>query len=524
MKLPCCLPMIFLSGLVPLMSHADDISDPLTVDGGRISGVDTDVPGVRAYRGIPFAAPPVGERRWQPPQPVVPWPDVRECAEFGPACPQPEVSLLRVPGRQDEDCLSLNVWTAARAGDEWRPVMVWIHGGGSTIGAASQSFYDGQRLAAGGVVLVSINYRLGPFGFLAHRELSSESPQGVSGNYGTLDQVAALQWVQRNIRQFGGDPGNVTIFGESAGAVSCGVLLVSPLAKGLFHRAILQSGVPVGVRSRLREGPDAGEAVGTQVFEALGVTTLAEARQKSPAELLGAVKAQVGLLDRGVKYGPIIDGWAIPDFPLKLMDEGRFHNVPVMAGTNADEATLFSARVPIRGAFGYRLGARVVFKERTEEVLKVFPPDYAGTPKASFEKLVTVASFIAPARMLVRIVSRRQPDTYLYHFTRVPAIATQLGKGATHGIEIPYVFGYEGRLLADPQDQALAETMQRCWIQFARTGNPNGPHVPEWPRYAAATDQHLEFGDATRVAHGLYREGCDVLERVVRQEMGMNGE
>lgn len=504
---------------LPIAAGADTLRDPVPVDGGAIRGVDTVSPGVRAYKGIPFAAPPVGDLRWKPPQPVVPWQDVRDCSQFGPACPQPRVNVLRTPGRQDEDCLYLNVWTAAKSTDEKRPVMVWIHGGGSTIGAASQPFYDGRHFAANGIVLVSINYRLGPFGFLAHPQLSAESPRGISGNYGTLDQIAALNWVQRNIARFGGDPDNVTIFGESAGAVSCGVLLVCPLAKRLFHRTILQSGVPVGVRTRLCDGEKTAEATGERVFANMGVKDVAEARQKTPDELLGAIKAKVGLLDRGTKYGPVIDGWVLPDYPLKLMDEGKFHNVPVMAGSNAHEATLFSQRASIRGELGYKWIARIAFKKNTDRVLAVFPPDHAGSPQKTFEQVVTVMSFVSPARMLVRMVSRQQPDVYLYHFTRVSPLMERLGKGATHGIEIAYVFRHEGRVLGDAKDKALAEKMHRVWIQFARTGNPNATGLPEWPRYDAETDQHLEFGDEVRVASGLYKEGCDLFESLVREEM-----
>ena len=496
---------------------AEKIADPIVVTGGQIRGVDTKLPGVRAYKGIPFAAPPLGELRWKAPQPVVPWHGVRTCDEFGPACPQPTSPVLLQPLRQNEDCLTLNVWTAAKSTDEKRPVMVWIHGGGHTTGGSAQPFYDGAQFAASGVVLVSINYRLGPLGYLAHPQLSEESPRHVSGNYGTLDQIAALAWVQRNIGRFGGDPGNVTIFGESAGGVSCGVLLVSPLAKGLFHRVILESGVPVGVRSRLREGDNPAETVGRTVFERLGVKNLAEARRKSPEALLTAVKPRVGLLDRGLQYGPLIDGWVLPDVPLKLVEEGKFNRVPILAGTNADEATLFTSQFQVRGAMGYRLAARLLLKQHTDEVLKIFPSDYAGSPDKTFEKLVTIAAFVAPTRALLRMAGKYQPDTYLYHFTRVSPVAKASGKGATHGLEIAYVFRHEGRALVDPIDAKLSAAMQRYWIQFARNGNPNVPGLPAWPRYETASDEHLEFGDAIRMKSGLFKEPCDLLERIFRE-------
>jgi para-nitrobenzyl esterase len=412
------------------------------------------------------------------------------------------------------------VWTAAKSTDEKRPVMVWIYGGGHTIGGSAQPFYDGTQFAAGGVVLVSINYRLGPLGFLAHPKLSEESPEHVSGNYGTLDQIAALKWVQRNIGRFGGDPGNVTIFGESAGGVSCGVLLVSPLAKGLFHRAILESGIPAGISTRLREGKNPAESFGRTLFEKLGVKDLAEARRKSPADLLAAVKPNVGLLGPGVHYGPVIDGWVVPDYPMKLFDEGKFHRVPILAGSNADEATLFSSQSQVRNELTYRLAAALVYKQHAGEVLKLFPPNYAGSPEKTFEKVVTVAFFAAPTRMLVRMASKYQPDTYLYHFTRVGPAAKASGKGATHGLEIAYVFNYQGKTLADATDLRLSATLQSCWIQFARAGNPNGDGLPQWPRYEAASDQHLEFGDTVHVGSGLFKDACDLLERIAREESG----
>jgi para-nitrobenzyl esterase len=298
------------------------------------------------------------------------------------------------------------------------------------------------------------------------------------------------------------------------------VLLVSPLAEGLFHRAILQSGVPVAVRIRLREGDEAGERQGQTVFQNLGVKNVAEARRKSATEVLGAIRAKVGLLDMGAgtKYGPIVDGWVLPDLPMKRLAAGQFHRVPVLAGSNADEATMFSDRVSVRSELGYRLAVRAALGRDADEVLKVFPPDYADSPKATFEKLVTVMSFVSPARMLVRLASRHQPDTYLYHFTRVPAASARLGKGATHGIEIPFVFQWGGLVLAGPKDRELARSMHRCWVQFAHRGDPNGEGLPEWPRYDAATDRHLEFGDEVRVGTQLYQQECDLFERLARRE------
>lgn len=524
------------TGALSATATAAALADPIEVDGGKIRGVAARVEGVRAYKGIPFAAPPVGDLRWKPPQPVAAWEGVRECADYGPACPQPDAGITRAPDRQDEDCLYLNVWTSATSSGDKRPVMVWIHGGGSTVGAASLPYYDGARFAADGVVFVSFNYRLGPLGFLAHPALSAESPRKVSGNYGTLDQIAALEWVKRNVAKFGGDPDNVTIFGESAGAVSGGVLMVSPLAKGLFHRAILESGTPANVRTPLRDGGDpAGEAdghaagnaanesaedFGVKLFEKLGVATPTEARRVAPRDLIEALPPTIGPMSQGVKYGPIVDGWVVPENPLTLMDRGKFHAVPFLLGTNADEATMFSGRIPIKHEFGYRLVVSRAFRDNADAVMKVFPATLKPTPKESLERLITVAAFISPARMWARMAVRREPRVFLYHFTRVAPALKESGKGATHGIEIPYVFQNGDLIFKDPVDTALSATMHRAWIQFAKTGDPNGPDLPEWPRYTAEKDQHLEFGDAVRVGDHLETEGCDLFERLTRERAG----
>lgn len=518
--------MAWLAMALAVMAAA---ADPIRVSGGLVSGTTAKAErAVRIYKGIPFAAPPVGPRRWQPPQPVVPWEGVRECTEYGPWCPQPK-SVIGAPGgaRQSEDCLYLNLWTPAPDAGAKLPVMVWIHGGGCTTGSGGSPLYEGTHLASQGVVVVTLNYRLGPFGYLAHPLLSRESPQGVSGNYGMLDQIAALQWVQANIAAFGGDPGCVTVFGESAGALSICRLMISPLAEGLFHRAIAQSGGAQGRNRHLREHRnhlEPMETIGERLARQLGCDQapdpLAALRAVSAADLLAAANPAQGLYGEGTKFGPIIDGWAIPDDPDRLFAAGRQHAVPFMAGTTADEGTLFAFQAPIRHAAGYESAVRSLFGADAGEVLRRFPcPDDASVKKA-FADLTTVTSFVAPARFLVKSVAAAQGKAYLYHFTHEPPGAKRLGLGATHGAEIAYVFG-NLRRLHGPVDRQVSETMGAAWVRFAKTGDPNGPGLPAWPAYTTAADPHLEFGDEPRAGTGLHREVCDLLERAWNNRTGM---
>jgi para-nitrobenzyl esterase len=477
---------------------------------------------LRVFKGIPYAAPSVGPRRWKPPQPVPPWDGVRACTAFGPACPQPERGrLVGDPGPQNEDCLHLNVWTAAKDAAAKLPAMVWIHGGGFTVGAGSMAVYDGAALARQGVVLVTINYRLGPLGFFAHPLLSKESEQGVSGNYGLLDQVAALRWVQDNIAAFGGNPACVTIFGESAGSASVCRLLVSPLAQGLFHRAIAQSGGAHGQNRHLRKtwyGLEPMEHVGERLAKALGcdqaADPLAALRAKTAQELLEASKPAVGLFSPGLKFGPVVDGWVLPDDPAALFAAGKQHAVPLLLGSNADEGTLFLANLPTR-PFGYRLLLRQRFGEDAAALERLFPADGPEDVAGALNRLTTVVAFAAPARSLARAMAAKPSKAYLYQFTRVPPIEAAKRLGAFHGLEIAYVFGNlrPGAGWAD-HDPQLSRTMSACWVQFAAIGDPNREGLPRWPAYEPAADSHLEFGDKIEVKSGLYREACDLLDRL----------
>jgi len=500
----------------------------VAVKGGKIRGVPA-ASGSKAtvFRGIPFARPPVGPLRWKPPQPVEAWKGVRDGSRFGPACIQPRGGIVpSVRGGQSEDCLYLNVWTAALKGDK-RPVMVWIHGGGFSIGSGADSIYDGRRFAEEGAVLVTINYRLGPFGFLAHPALTAESPEHASGNYGLLDQIAALAWIKKNIAVFGGDPENVTIFGESAGAVSIGCLLASPLSKDLFQRAILESGTADGVETPLRTSEDSsvsGEATGVEIARALGIhdpgsgspATAAELRKVSAEDLLAAASPKVGLFGKGHKLWPVIDGWVLPGTPAGIFSAGTNPDVPVLLGTNANEGTLFLRQLPIQKPLGYRLLVHRLFGEDATKVLEIFPVDSPVDVRAALARLITVSAFVAPVRRTARkLAAHGKSRVWLYHFTRVGPGARKSGMGATHGAEIFYLFGtFPKGNWTNEKDEALSKTMRAAWLRFARVGDPNGEGLPRWPAFRPGEEAYLEIGDAVMIGSGLWSAASDLFDEI----------
>ncbi len=512
--------------LFPPAARAGDTL--LTIDAGNIRGV-TDLPGspVRVFRGIPYARPPVGALRWKPPQPVAPWNGVKDCSTFGPSCPQPAQKIVPgVRGSQSEDCLYLNVWTAAGPGER-KPVMVWIHGGGFTIGSGSQATYDGLHFAEDGAVEVTINYRLGPFGFLAHPALSAESPDHVSGNYGLLDQIAALRWVQRNIAAFGGDPGNVTIFGESAGSVAVGCLLGSPLARGLFHKAIMESGIPANLPPlRGQDVHDSSaESAGVDIARAIGIDnpgspaeeTASRLRATSADKLLESSHPRIGLFGGGRKMGPAIDGYVIPRPPLETFAAGEQNAVPVILGSNADEGTLFTRQIPIRLPIGYRLAQEKLFGEFADRVMNLFPVRTAGDVQPALGRLVTVAAFVAPARRAARALASHDGHVWVYHFTRVARVLKERNVGATHGAELFYVFKtIPPGVRPDEADMSVAEAMHGAWLRFAATGDPNGGGLPAWPPYAKTEDVYFEFGDRLGSGEHLMSRECDLFDEITR--------
>jgi para-nitrobenzyl esterase len=504
--------------VLALCAIASASGDTLRVEGGQISGVLAD--GVRSYKGIPFAAPPTGELRWKAPQPVIAWTGVRECNAFGPECPQapyPASSIYAsAPQKQSEDCLYLNVWTAAKAGEK-RPVMVWIHGGALTRGSGANRTYDGAALAKKGVVLVTLNYRLGPLGYLAHPELTAESAHHSSGNYGVLDQIAALKWVQKNIAAFGGDAGRVTIFGESAGSWSVNVLVASPLAKGLFHRAIGESGATFNRGTYLKEdkgGVTSAEKVGAAFAKAAGADSI-KALRALPAEKIIEVfnNSPEG---RRFRTSPNVDGWVLPDEVRNIFAERRHNDVPVLIGSNANEMTTLTAPAMVPKTMeDYRKRVASQYGEMSKEFDAVYPVKSEADIAAAFLDSLRDTTFTLGMRTWARMTVKGRAKAYLYYFTRVPPNPNSKYLGAYHAAEIAYVFNNLNKANTTLQetDEKLAEMMSNYWVNFATTGDPNGKGLPKWIAYNLETEPYLEFGDAIQSGNHLLKAQLDFLEQ-----------
>ena len=516
----------------------DTPGNGVSVSGGMISGTVSDIEStVTAYRGIPYAAPPTGQLRWRPPQPVEPWEGVRAANTYAPGCAQALRAADHLYGTGadtiDEDCLYLNVWTTANSPDAGLPVMVWIHGGALTGGTGALPGYRGDRLAARGVVAVTLNYRLGPFGYLAHPLLSAESEHDSSGNYGVLDQIAALQWVQENIGAFGGDPGRVTIFGESAGSWSVNTLQASPLAGGLFHGAIGQSGARFAGTARLRDasvvGPSA-EAVGSAFIEAMLANNqrlTMELGEDVPVELEFMRRSTTDeILDFMTSSGtPFrasenVDGWVLPQSIYDTFAAGAQHDIPVIVGANADEFTSLGAgRLPVE-LTSHRSQVEQVFGDLAPEHLEVYTAtDDASARKASIDSASDL-TFNWEMRTWARMMTRVSSDAYLYFFTRqAPGADTALG--AFHGAETIYVFDNLGSTPWPPNisrqfdeaDRQLADQMASAWVNFATTGDPNGPGAPAWPVYDESEDQVMIFGDTAQAMPHPRSAHLDLLDR-----------
>ncbi len=491
------------------------------IEGGYVVGMQSETePTVSTFLGLPYAAPPVGELRWQPPQPVIPWDGTTlEAVLPGPSCmqaPYPEGSFYARPlDEVSEDCLYLNVWTGAQTVGEARPVMVWIHGGALTRGSGALAPYDGSRLAARqDVVVVTVNYRLGVFGYFAHPELSAESEHGASGNQGVLDQIAALGWVQRNIESFGGDPGNVTIFGESAGSWSVNALQASPLARGLFHRAIGQSGGRFQPTPRLADDlPElaSGETRGQKLAEAVGVAdgegALAALRELPAQTLLDAASAPGGF-----GTAVIVDGHAIPDDIRALYERGEQAAVPTMLGSNTDEATSFFWGNEPPTPEEFEAQARAQYGDRADAFLAAYPVE-DGSAFRAFVDSRSDGAFACQMRTWARLMAPVGEGVYLYSFAHAPPHPDAATLGAYHAAEIVYAFdnlestGFE---LTDA-DRALAETMSTLWASFARDGTPSAPGVT-WPAYTVDGGEYLRLASEPETGSFLRREACDFID------------
>ncbi len=508
------------------------VAEPLKLDTGLVRGlVVGQDESVHHYRGIPYAAAPVGDRRWRPPQPASPWNGVRECYKFGAAAPQLASPMLAtIPGMAlesatNEDCLFLNVWTPAAAAGKPLPVMVWIHGGGYVIGASSQRLYDATDLASRGVVVVSINYRLGMLGFLAHPQLSAESAHGASGNYGLLDQIEALRWVQRNIAAFGGDPRRVTIFGESAGGGSVFSLLVSPLAKGLFHRAIAESGPALNFAHLKKSfyGFERAEQTGIELAKACGAPEgpeqLAALRAMSAEQLLKAVPSleqprEFAIRGNLLRLAPVVDGWVIHDDPMTTLAAGCQNDVPLMVGANRDEGTMFTlvAKMP-KSVDEWNSALEKNFGAQAAALRELYPVTAAGDMRRAMADLLGDFVFVAPARYVARHMGSVSSPAYLYHFAHAPAGPTGRMLGAHHAAEIAYVLdNLELVPGVSTTDEQIRDALTSYWVQFAATGNPNREGLHEWPAYDAAEDRCLLVEETIATTQALRKSKLDAID------------
>jgi para-nitrobenzyl esterase len=479
-------------------------SPQVKTDSGMVEGKG-DGP-VHTFLGIPYATPPVGDLRWKPPAAAPKWSGVRKATEFGAHCMQGRVygdMNFRDAGGS-EDCLFLNVWVPIKPSAA-KPVMVWIHGGGFVAGSSSEARQDGTNLALQGVIVVSMNYRLGVFGFFVHPELAKESGHNAAGNYGLLDQVAALRWVHNNIAAFGGDPGNVTIFGESAGSFSVSALMASPLAKGLFQKAIGESG-GAGERPDPEASEKSREAKDLKLANSiLGVQTLAELRAVPASKLLDTFFKPGG--ENNFAFGPDVDGYFLPEPTPAIFSAGKQNDVPLLAGWNHDEASFEIAFNPKKPPVdSLKETAQKEFGAKAEEFLRLYP---ATTDAQAQRSMLDFASdrFIAWSTwwwMEAQSKTGKQP-IYRFRFDLGPPAdpkGPQLG--AYHSSEIEYVFGQldsKAGIAWRPEDRQLSAEMQRYWANFARSSDPNGPGLPKWPVYSAADGWPVMFLDAKSATH-----------------------
>lgn len=474
-------------------------SDEVKVDTGRLKGAIKD--GVASFKGIPFAAPPVGDLRWRAPQPAKSWTGVRPAVEYGADCMQKPFPGDAAPlgVTPAEDCLYVNVWRPEKPAAKKLPVMVWIYGGGFVNGGSSPAVYDGSQFAKQGVVFISFNYRLGRFGFFAHPALSKENPNEPLGNYGYMDQIAALKWVRRNAAAFGGDPGNVTLFGESAGGGSVLTMMTSPLAAGLIHKAVIESG---GGRSSLmgdryvdRQGPTgmpSGESVGLAFAKSAGIegsdAAALAALRKLPAD---AIVAGLNMASMGTPTyaGPMVDGKVVVESPGAAYEAGRGAKIPVMAGANSADIGFPRGRT-MEALFA-------PFGADSAKAKAAYDPDGTGKVMEVGVAMAADQMMVEPARYTVRSLVQAGQKAYEFRFSYVAeSMRNQWKRGAPHATEIPFVFdtvtARYGKDLT-PADQAIARAANTYWVNFAKTGNPNGAGLPEWPAYKPDSDQLMDF-------------------------------
>jgi para-nitrobenzyl esterase len=488
------------------------LKEPLKLDAGEIGGSIESAPGIRAFKGIPFAAPPVGALRWTAPQPVAKWSGVRDASKYGNVCIQPpgqgRLNIANMEGSPptSEDCLYLNVWTGAASANEKRPVMIWWFGGAFTEGGGSVPLYDGTALAKKGVVVVTMNYRLGAFGFFTHPALTAESPHKASGNYGLMDMLASARWVKNNIAAFGGDPNNVTVFGQSAGAMAIASLVASPESKGLFQRAISESGawMGLGMAPGMTTRAQAEER-GVKAATDAGMSTAAELRAMSAADVTAKLRSG------GCPGCMIVDGWVIPEDPSTTFAAGRQNAVDVLVGSNKEELSFG------RGATAqqFEAGARMRYGDLADEFLKLYP--HATDEEAARSNIMSTADgTFWHMRLYADYQVKKGNKAYLYFFAQNPPAPD--GKPpfpAAHAAEVAYVFNNLGQAHLFPDssiaevsaksapDKKVADEMSSYWTNFAKTGDPNGPGLPKWKAHAAGNGQDGMILDADPASEKL---------------------
>jgi para-nitrobenzyl esterase len=477
---------------------------------GLVSGSLNSKGDVRIFKGVPFAAPPVGEWRWKEPQPVQPWKGVLKCDQFPPSAIQPKPvpflmwteEFITPPEPLSEDCLYLNIWSPAKTTREKLPVLVWIHGGGFVSGSGACAIYDGEAMARENIIYISINYRLGVFGFLAHPGLTRESPHHASGNYGLLDQIAALKWIQNNIEAFGGDPARVTIAGQSAGSMSVHALAASPLAKGLFHGAIAQSGASF---TRSAVSLNDAEKKGEILSQKLGKPGIAALRKLSADSVL--------LLGSTLPFGtfsPITDGYCIPEDMKTIFKNKKHNDVPLLAGWVTGDANLFNREILSAGKF--RSFVAETYGIRKDEFLEVFPAPDDEAAKQSQQKLGMLQFAGYPDHLWAHFNSR---PGFLYYFSYVPADKPNFPDyGAFHTSEVPFALRTLSRWDRPWRavDYEVERTMSAYWINFIKTGNPNGHGLPEWKLYDRQQGHIMEFSEKPELKEGLFRKELQFLE------------
>ena len=507
------LSIVLLAGCLTAQNNKG--LEPIHVEQGLLLGVPGSDPSVTVYKGVPFAAPPVGNLRWRAPQPPAAWDGVRTADKFSANAIQVMVKELgpwtpeyQPQGPTSEDCLYLNIWTAAKSSTEMRPVMVYIPGGAFTGGSGNCPVYDGEALAKKGVIVVTVNYRVGVIGFLALPELTKESEHHSSGNYGLLDQVAALGWVKKNIAAFGGDPNNVTIVGQSAGAMSVHCLIASPLAKGLFHRAIAQSG------SNYRSGPGQSltslEQTGLQFAKAVGAASLSDLRAMSAEDLLAASTNKFS-------FRPVVDGWLLPKSVDEIIAEGKQNDVATLTGWVADEGSYNDTygKLPaeeFRNQVQRQAGTEAV------AILQLYP---AATDAEAAVSQKNLSRDIAMVSMYLWAATRRQTaatNAYTYFFTHMEPGETQQRYLTFHSSELPYVFD---NLKQSPrpwtaEDRHLAEELSDYWVNFISSGNPNGKGLPEWPAFNPKRVETMELGETMGPRPLTSQEKFRTLEKLLQ--------